>query len=632
MPLKKNIISILLLILVSLALYWQTTGFELVWDDIDIHLTYNPYLLKKKFIHFWKEPYRGLYIPISYNVWGLLNIISIYFSSKVHNPFIYHLANIFLHSFNSILVFVLLRFFVKSFYPALTGALLFLAHPIQVETVAFVSELRGLLSAFFGFTSIICYIKSCDFKPKNRKKSLALYIISYLFFILGLLSKPSIAILPLFLLLIEYYYYRKVCRKLFFKLLLWFLSGVIVTALTYVSQKINIKTTYSLWTGILIFTDSIVFYFYKILFPFSLALLYGKTPYNVISKSYFYITWIIPAGIGYYIWRIKNKHRLIMLSALFFIFGLLPVSGFFQFTFQNYSTVADRYLYIPMFGAALLFAYMAALIKKKRGWVILSVIITFILLRSFFVQIPVWTNNIILFTNSIKIQPFAPEAYSHRGKAYYNNGQYNKALSDFSRSISINPKYPKFNFIKCAQAYNGRGNVYFALNKYDTAMKDYNAAIDIEPENSGYHFNKGSVYIHLGQYDEAILCYDKAIIIKPDFAEAYNYRGISYSLKKQYYKAILDYNKAISIEKSAIYYYNRGKTYYEIKKYKKAIDDYTKAIQINPYYAEFYNYRGIVYYTIKEYDKAKSDYNRAISIKPQYEEAYYNLRTLNNIE
>ena len=361
---------LLILIIVPFALYWQTTGFDLVWDDVEIHLIKNPYLHPICFdnlLHFWKEPYRGLYIPIVYNLWAFLNFIGIYFFTKPHDPFIYHLANIFVHTLNGLLVFTLLRQFIKSHLACMAGALLFLVHPVQVEPVAWVSEFRGLIAAFFGFTALILYIKSCSTKYGNTDlRSFGLY--SSISFLFALLSKPSVIVLPLFAALMEYYLYRPSLKQLFLRswLWIWLIFAVAIAVVTASVQESVLS--YPFWAKPLIWMDAVSFYLYKLVFPFSLAVSYARSPEYVMGQWWFYIIWIIPVSTGFGFWYFRKKEPLLVLAFLIFILGFLPVSGLVEFAFQDWSTVADRYLYLSMFGVSLGFGYLTSFIfhNSKR--------------------------------------------------------------------------------------------------------------------------------------------------------------------------------------------------------------------------------------------------------------------------
>ncbi len=648
-----------ILVIVPFVIYWQATGFDLVSDDVKIHLTDNPYLhpvSSENLLHFWKEPYRGLYIPVAYNLWSVLAAISTSISSSPHDPFIYHLANIILHTLNGVLVFALLRQFIKSPWAALAGALLFLAHPLQVETVSFVSEFRGLTAAFFSFTALYLYIKNCSTKYGNTGFKLSgLY--SSICFLLALLSKPSAAILPLFAVSMEYYLYRPSLKQLYAKSWLWLwvvISAVIAIVTSSLPVQDTVTQSTTLWVRPLIWMDAVSFYLYKLLVPLSLAFSYARTPEYVIGQWWFYMAWIAPVGIGSCLWYARNRIPGLVLAALLFLFGFLPVSGLVEFIFQEWSTVADRYLYLSMLGVSLGFGYFADRSNQPWQWVIFGSVIVLLGVRSFVVQVPVWENSFTLWNHCIEVTPVEAQAYNNRGCYYHTKKEYDKAVSDFSKTVAINSKHAQAYYNrgnvyyaikefdkavsdyskaiaikpKYAKAYNNRGLVYDAKKEFDKAVSDYNKAVAINPKYADAYYNRGIVYFAKRELDKAVSDYSKAVDIDPEYAKAYYNRGIVYFAKREFDKAVADYSKAVAIDPEyADAYYNRGCAYDAKKEFGKAVADYSKAVAIDPKHIQSYNNRGIVYYNKKEYDKAVADYSKAIAINPEYAKAFYNRAT-----
>ncbi len=565
----------LILIAVSFALYWQATGFELVWDDARIHLTKNPYfniLCFDNFLHFWKEPYESLYIPISYNLWGILNIISRSLYSKPYDPFIYHFVNIFLHTLNALLVFTLLRQIIKTRWAVAAGTLLFLIHPLQIESVVWISEFRGLLASFFGLSALYFYLKYCHIKYEaDGFKSL--YIlninisISLILFICALLSKPSAAVIPLFAVLIEYYLYSASLKRIASHIWLFLIPIAIITIITSSVQESAV--TYPFWAKPLLWMDAITFYLYKIFIPFSLAASYARTPEFLMEQWWFYVIWIIPVSFGFFLWYIREKRPVLVLSALLFIAGFLPVSSLMEFEFQAWAIVADRYLYLSMFGIALGFAYITDHIKHKWQWSIILSIIVFLIGWNIIVQIPTWKDNFTLWDHCIQITPLEPWAYNNRGIIYADRQEYEKAIQDYNKAISIKHDH--------AGSYNNRGNIYLDRKDYGKAMQDFNKAISIKHDFAEAYNNHGIVYFVKKEYEKAMQDYNKAILIKHDYADAYNNRGSVYFVKKEYEKAIQDYNKAILIKHDyADAYANRAVSWFYMKEYNKSLSDVKK--------------------------------------------------------
>ena len=206
------------------------------------------------------------------------------------------------------------------------------------------------------------------------------------------------------------------------------------------------------------------------------------------------------------------------------------------------------------------------------------------------------------FTKAIEINPQFAQAYSNRGFAYSNLGDYNQAIKDYNRAIEINPQ-------DAVAYYNRGGLAYGKLGNYNQAIKDYNKAIEINPQLAGPYYNRGNVYvIKLGNNNRAIKDYNKAIELNPQFAQAYYNRGVAYGNLGNYKQAIADYNRAIELNPQfAKAYYNRGLAYGKLGNYNQEIKDYSRAIELNPQFAKAYYNRGFTYNEIGNYKQAVAD-------------------------
>jgi len=201
----------------------------------------------------------------------------------------------------------------------------------------------------------------------------------------------------------------------------------------------------------------------------------------------------------------------------------------------------------------------------------------------------------------------AAEEHLNKGVKHLDEGDYDRAIGEFSKAIELRPGY--------AIQYNNRGNAHFFKDDYDRAIADYCRAIEKKPDYANAFFNRGNAYYSKGDWDKAIDDFGRAMELQPDFGEACSNRGNAYSKKGDYDTAIDEYSRAIAIRHDdANAYSNRGNAYYFKGRFDKAIADYDKAIELKPDYANAYFNRGNAYYHRQEYEKSWEDICRAESL------------------
>jgi tetratricopeptide (TPR) repeat protein len=194
--------------------------------------------------------------------------------------------------------------------------------------------------------------------------------------------------------------------------------------------------------------------------------------------------------------------------------------------------------------------------------------------------------------------------YKTRGDTYYQNGQYEMALSDFHKIIELDPDY--------FEAYKTIGDIHFADNKFHLSLNNYTKAIALNPSYYKAYSGRSRVYIKKGEYDNAIEDFNKMIALNPRDSDAHRGKGSAYLQKDEYDKAIESYSKAIDINRWQYgAYRGRAKAYFRKGEYEMAIGDYSKAIELKPTYPHAYNDRGYIYTKQGEHEKACADFNFA---------------------
>ncbi|MDP1744372.1 MAG: hypothetical protein Q8L90_02275, partial [Bacteroidota bacterium] len=287
---RKYLIGILFVF--SIALYARTLNYGFVWDDERIHLSNNQQLIKGDLKSFWLKPYSGMYIPVSYSTWAFINTVSN--SNKEISPNIFHALNVLTHTINCILVFYLLFILFKNQAHAFFGSLLFLLHPMQVESVAWISEFRGLYSAFFSLLSLLSifrYLEKNSIIPFRSFITSKHFIISSTLFAFALLSKPSAVVLPFVISILVWCFYKDKFKLILKGLAIWLLMVLPILLITRNAQPNElIYDSISFWQRFFIAGHSLSFYLHKLIVPYPLASCYGYTPELILSNKLIYLS------------------------------------------------------------------------------------------------------------------------------------------------------------------------------------------------------------------------------------------------------------------------------------------------------------------------------------------------------
>ena len=620
-----KILIYILLVLIPLTIYWQSTGFTFVWDDKDPNLLENKYLQNptlENIIHFWTKPYAQMYIPMSYTVWSGIKQIGTLFpwgqSQNRFNPFIFHLFNVLLHILNGILVFNILKILIKNSWAACMAALLFLLHPLQVESVAWVTELRGLLSAFFGFSALLLLLRNekkvCQ---SNINCCRIRYINAIILYLFGLFSKPSVIVIPIILFILYIYYYKKTLLQSLKQLIPLFL---ITIPFILVVQKIQPASYHKSITPLLarplVWMDSINFYLLKTIIPYPLVVTYSRTFDYLKTNFYFYLEWLIPLVVFFLIIKFSKKNNTQLIAFFIFIVGFLPVSGLISFVFQKWSNVADRYMYFSMFGVAYIFSFIIKkYFSRKIIFACFALLISYALISAF-IQIPTWKDPISLWTHSLKCSRPNAFAYNNRGAAYNEMQEYGKAINDFNKALTLFPDD--------TSSLNNRGFALTQINEYDKALVDFDKALKYGTTYYDVYINRGNALKGKGEVDQAIKNYKRSIALNSSQSKPYYNIGLVFTEKGILDSAIIYFNKAISKTPNYLAaYLNRGIAYAGIKQYDEAIYNYNLVLKINPNDEMAFSNRGIVYLDLKKFTHAENNFSKAIEINPKRAQTYF---------
>lgn len=531
------------------------------WDD-NFYVTENPLIMElswKSIKTIFNQYYMGHYHPLT-----LLSYSLEYYFFKL-NPLVYHLTNLILHLMNGLLVFLMILMLKGGVLTSLVVSLLFGIHPLQVESVVWISERKDVLYTFFFLGSLIVYLHYL------KTQSVRTYLLSFFLFILSLLSKSMAVTLPVVMFLCDFLLHRKFDRKCLVEkipfLVTVFIFGMIALFAQGPGRTIGPKPSFSLIKTIFVVSEALASYISKLILPVKLSCLYpfikGEGPW-----PYVYVLVILGILIAGILLIIFGKYKKIIFGLLFFLVTLLPVLPL--------KIVADRYTYVPSIGIFFVFGdgfswlYSRSLRDSRMMRTIVAVVLIGILgIFSFLTweRGQVWKESVALWDDVLNKYPDLPKAYIHRGHGYSERKQYDQAISDFTKALEINPRY--------AEAYYNRGIIYGKRGLFDQAISDYTIALEINPRFAVAYYNRGNAYAKRGLFDQAISDYTKALEINTQYAEAYNNRGTIYLAKGEYEQAISDLKKTIGINsRYASAYFNQALAYEKVGRIWEAIQAY----------------------------------------------------------
>jgi protein O-mannosyl-transferase len=596
-----------------------------------------------------------VYIINNFNIRNLHNFLNIWefypcrfvtflsFAFNYHfnglNVFGYHLFNLSVHLISAILVwwFTLLTLSTPAMKEqkiahhadsiALFIGLIFVSHPIQIEAVTYISQRTASLATLFYIASLCFYVKSRLPEPTKPIAGLNkfYYFCSLLTAIVAMFTKEITVTLPLIILLYEFSF-LKVKKSLNWKYLPPFLITLFIIPLTILFTKSKsfqeIQVIAGGPTGIspihyfLTQFRVIVTYIRLVFLPLNQNLDYDYPIFKSIFEWPVLISGLFLITILFGAKHLFSKYRLVSFSIFWFFLTLLPESSFLPAK----DIIFEHRLYLPLVGYSMfLVSGIYYFFEKDNIKTIVKILAVVVIFYSFltYQRNKVWENGFTLWDDAVQKSPHKARPYNGRGLAYYDQGKFTQAISDFDKEIALDPNF--------AEAYGNRGDVYSDQGEYTQAISDFTKAIEINPQFAGVYNNRAGIYLKQNNINQAISDINKAIELYPKFAVAYNNLGNIHSTQGHFSQAISDFNKAIEIDPNYIEAYNnRERVYYLQNNFAKTSFRFKNTIKINHNNANFYNERGLSFAKQGMFTQALSDYNKAIESNSNFAEAYNN--------
>lgn len=515
---KYLAIFIFTLVLVNIAVFGKTKGYEFISYDDPEYIIDNQDIrgingrnLKAIFTSY----YVGNYQPLTVLTYAAENAL---FGNTAGG---YHITSDILHILNSILVLLLVFSITKRRWLSFIVALLFSLHPMQVESVAWLSERKGLLCGFFYFLSFLAYI------GYKRREAKGLYISSFVLFLCALLSKPMAITLPIALLLFDYHE-DKITRKSLVEKIPYFVLTAVFVVVVFVSQKsANSITVYKSPLSpetILLAFYNIGFYVYKLLLPLDLSAHYGYADTFSYASKEFIVSIIVILALAAYLKYIKRISKGVNFGLLLFLVSLVPILRFVPIG-DTYA--ADRYVYIPMIGFFLAIALLIdGLIsdreKLKKALQVLVVLLILFYGSLTYARLDVWRNSFVFWSDVIEDSPDYKNALFGLGTYYLFENPAPKKSREYFTPLLKHPRWRE-------KVLYSVGVSYVYDNDFRASREHFTALVNEFPGDKDRRFSH--VYRSLGdgyaidkEYDRAFELYEKSLRLHPgDPVTHYNY-------------------------------------------------------------------------------------------------------------
>ncbi|MCX6250450.1 MAG: tetratricopeptide repeat protein [Bacteroidetes bacterium] len=529
-------------------------------------------------------------------------------------PLLYHLDNIILHLLNIALFAWFVWLLTKKINATVIATALFAFHPMRVESVVWAAERKDVLYMFFFLLALISYV-FYSVKPGYQIKY---YLPAIAFMLLSLLSKGQAVVLPLTLLLIDYWYRKKFSARQILDKIPFFVLSIIFGIIAIHAQESSLTAqrliSHTPVDRILFAFYNLSAYLYKLVLPYFLSCFYNYPTSGQMGIIYFGagIT-IILLGLIFFRYR---RNRTVMFGTLFYLFTIIIV---IQLLPVGDAIIADRYTYIPYIGFFFIIGILLdKLISEKSKWqkpvTWLVIIQVFVFAGASLSQSMVWKNNETLWKHVLRLNPREGRAYNNLAVSYMEKKDYDTAIGLLKKGSRCKENYPaiyhtytnlgicssnKGDNLKAIQYYDtaisiesrfpdpifNRGLIHMEQGKSDEAIADFSCLIDrIVPKKAEWYYSRGNVYKKKNQFDNAIADYNQAIQLKPDYDGAYTNLGNIYFVIGDLDKTISYYDLALKYaadKDKGITYLNRSIAYFRKQDYRQALLDAETALSLN---------------------------------------------------
>jgi len=553
-----------LLLLAVAAIYGQTLRCEFVNFDDGDYVKENPYLSRG----LSAEGIAWAFTATRCNNWHPLTWLSLLLDHAWYGPapWGYHLTNVLLHAANSVLLFLVLWRMTGDLWPSAFAAALFAVHPLRVESVAWVSERKDVLSGLFFMLTLGAYVgyvrrstatwstaaPGCVTAEGGRAPRTGRYLVVVLLFALGLMAKPMLVTLPFVLLLLDYWPLGRMrdshsLRRLVLEKLPMLALSAVSCVVTSLAQGGAIQSIdqFPLDVRLQNALVSYAVYLRQFFYPVGLAVFYPH-PEKSLPLWQTAGAMLLVAGLsGYAILR-RRERPWLPVGWFWFLGMLVPVIGLVQVGRQ---AMADRYAYLPQIGLALALAWYlkrAVEAHPRRAAALVAVAVAAILLLTVAAarQASHWRDGETLWRRALECTERNAVAHSSLGRVLFDRGRIDDALEQFEKSLAVRSDY--------AETHNNLGVLRAKQQRFDEATAHYETALKLKPDHAAAHRNYGATLYRQGRAAEAVARFQAALRYRPDDPATLSDLGAAYMKLRRYDDAIAAYRQALDVQRDYV--------------------------------------------------------------------------------
>jgi tetratricopeptide (TPR) repeat protein len=544
-------------------------------------------------------------------------------------PLPYHLMNIVLHAACSILLWRVLG--ILRVPGAWVGAALWALHPVEVESVAWISEMKNTESCLFFLLSILFFVRWLRAKDLDGRTGVGWsYALTLLFAALAMASKSSTVILPVVLCLCAWWIEGRLYWRNLARVVPVFLMSVAASALSMWTQGLQLATdTDPQWVRtwperLATAGDAVWFYLGKLLWPHPLMTVYPRWQIDAGQWGAYLASLAVIVTLSIFWLKRETWSRACFFVFAYFTAALAPVLGLIDNSIFRFSLVFDHFQYLASMGPVALagmgLARFANFVLPKRAWLQWSPCAGLLLTLG----MASWQRTLIykseetFWTDTVAKNPDCWMAHNNLGNALLQKGRADEALEQFQKALEINPIY--------VDAHSNLGAALFQKGQVDSAIVQYKNALEINPNYAQANYNLGLALLQKGQVEDGIAQYKKAVKINPYYPEAHNNLGNALLQNGQVDEALEQFQKALEINRNYVdAHCNLGVALFQKGQVDDAVAEYKRAVEINPNYVEARYNLGNALFKKGQPDEAIEQFQKALEINPNYVNAHTNL-------